>query len=356
VFDRDALTIGFARRFATYKRATLLLSQPDRLRALLASTERPVQFVFAGKAHPADEPGKQMIQAIHRFSHDLGIARHFVFVPDYDMALARSLYHGADVWLNTPRRPLEACGTSGMKAALNGALNCSIRDGWWDEWYHPANGWAIPTTDDADVGLRDQREATALFEILERSVVPTFFDRDGRGVPVSWLDRIRAGWVHLGPRVTASRMVKEYVTRLYEPAATRAAAVTGEGGRLAAELTAYGERVRHAWPDVRVGQPVQGEPDPTGGRRVTVDVALGGLAPGEVAVELVHGPIDEAGTITAPTVVAMDPPEGSGSSWSRVYRPGRTGRYGATVRVRPSHPALATPMHLGLLRLAEGSA
>ena len=174
LLDPDVLTIGFARRFATYKRATLLLSQKERLLRLLQHPQRPIQFVFAGKAHPADQPGKEMIQAIERFAQENGVRESFVFIPDYEMAIARAMYHGADVWLNNPRRPLEACGTSGMKAALNGALNCSILDGWWDEAYDGKNGWAIESAEhDPDMNRRDQREATSLFGLLEQEIAPT---------------------------------------------------------------------------------------------------------------------------------------------------------------------------------------
>ena len=156
-----------------------MLSQPDRLRRLLLDENRPVQFVFAGKAHPADQPGKDMIREIELFARQLEVGNRIVFLQDYDMAVARTMYHGCDVWLNNPRRPLEACGTSGMKAALNGVLNCSILDGWWDECYDGRNGWAIASADDdADVGRRDQREATSLFGLLEREIVPLFYDRD----------------------------------------------------------------------------------------------------------------------------------------------------------------------------------
>ncbi|MEO7398819.1 MAG: alpha-glucan family phosphorylase, partial [Ilumatobacteraceae bacterium] len=180
ILDPDVLTIGFARRFATYKRATLLLSRPERLKRLLLDPDRPAQFVFAGKAHPADQPGKEMIQDIECFAREEDVRHRFVFLPDYDIAVARAMYHGCDVWLNNPRRPQEACGTSGMKAALNGALNCSIRDGWWDEWSDGENGWDIVSADDdPDSGRRDQREAMSLFGLLEQEIVPLFYDRDG---------------------------------------------------------------------------------------------------------------------------------------------------------------------------------
>src|SRR5215218_9364690 len=182
VLDPSVLTVGFARRFATYKRATLLLSEPDRLRALLHDAERPIQFVFAGKAHPADTPGKELIQRIEQFARQHDVRHRFVFLTDYDISIARSMYHGCDVWLNTPRRPHEACGTSGMKAALNGALNCSILDGWWNERYDGTNGWAIDSAeDDPDLERRDLREVGSLFKILESQVVPRFYGRGRDG-------------------------------------------------------------------------------------------------------------------------------------------------------------------------------
>ena len=218
----NALTIGFARRFATYKRATLLLAQPDRLRALLLQSEHPVQFVFAGKAHPADQAGKEMIREIELFARQLEVNHRFVFVADYDMAVARAMYHGCDVWLNNPRRPLEACGTSGMKAALNGALNCSILDGWWDECYDGRNGWAIESTEDDDLVARDHFEADSLFDLLEREIVPLFYDVAADGVPHGWLEKMKHNWRSLGPFVNAARMVRDYTTVLYEPAAAAA--------------------------------------------------------------------------------------------------------------------------------------
>lgn len=233
ILDPGALTIGFARRFATYKRATLLLAQPARLRALLLQSDQPVQFVFAGKAHPADQAGKDMIRDIELFSRQLEVSHRFVFVPDYDMAVARWMYHGCDVWLNNPRRPHEACGTSGMKAALNGALNCSILDGWWDECYDGENGWAIESAeDDTDLIRRDHFEADSLFDLLEREIVPLFYDRaagnaNGNGPPHRWITKVKHNWRSLGPFVTAARMVRDYTTELYEPAAAAAAVAVG---------------------------------------------------------------------------------------------------------------------------------
>jgi glycogen phosphorylase len=211
-FDPEALTIGFARRFATYKRAALLLREPAWLESLVGDGSRPVQFVFAGKAHPADLPGQGLLWEIAAFSRRAESHGRFVFVPGYDIALASALYAGCDVWLNTPVRPMEACGTSGEKAVLNGGLNCSVLDGWWAEWCDERNGWAIPLSEADDAEMRDALEARSLLELLEHQVVPAFHAEH-----VAWLERIRYGWSHLGPKVTAGRMVAEYRDRLYEP-------------------------------------------------------------------------------------------------------------------------------------------
>jgi starch phosphorylase len=219
--DPSALTIGFSRRFATYKRANLLLRQSDRLRTLLEDPQRKIQFIFAGKAHPQDEPGKAMIREVIEFSQTLRGRLAFVFVPDYDMALASQIYQASDVWLNTPIYPLEASGTSGMKAALNGSLNLSIADGWWAECYDGTNGWVIDrlADDHGDSDLRDDHDVEALFAILERSVIPEFYDRGLSGIPHQFIGRIKSSLTSLGPFVTSHRMVKDYVTRLYEPLA-----------------------------------------------------------------------------------------------------------------------------------------
>ena len=274
------LTIGFARRFATYKRATLLLSDEDRLRALLHDAERPVQFVFAGKAHPADNPGKQLIQRIEQFARTAEVRHRFVFLADYDISIARAMYHGCDVWLNTPRRPLEACGTSGMKAALNGALNCSILDGWWDECFNGSNGWAIESAeDDPDLDRRDLREVGSLFGILENQLVPRFYDRGRDGVPRQWVDMVLKAWASLGPEVTAARMVRDYTTALYEPAARSAIHLASNGAEPAIALAEWRERVTAAWDGVSVTSVELDDEHPQAGesRTVTVAVDLGGL-------------------------------------------------------------------------------
>ena len=355
LLDPEALTIGFARRFATYKRATLLLSQPDRLRRLLLDANRPVQFVFAGKAHPADQPGKDMIRQIELFARQLEVGSRVVFLQDYDMAVARIMLHGCDIWLNNPRRPLEACGTSGMKAALNGVLNCSILDGWWDECYDGTNGWAITSADDdPDLARRDQREATTLFGLLEREIVPLFYDRDADGLPVRWIDKMKDSWRTLGPFVTAARMVRDYTEQLYEPAATNATTMLGDGGRRGTELAHWKQRIIDGWADVKV---VDVEVDTAAAnegeqRTVRANVELGGLDAAEVMVQALHGPIDSAGSfVTTPTAFTLRP-AGNGA-FEGAYVVGEAGPYGVTVRAIPKHDDLISPMEMGLVAWAD---
>ena len=355
LLDPQALTIGFARRFATYKRATLLLSQPDRLRRLLLDAHRPVQFVFAGKAHPADQPGKDMIREIELFARQLEVGSRVVFLQDYDMAVARTMLHGCDVWLNNPRRPLEACGTSGMKAALNGVLNCSILDGWWDECYDGLNGWAIPSADDdADVGRRDQREGTSLFGLLEREIVPLFYDRDAHGVPVQWINKMKDNWSSLGPFVTAARMVRDYTCELYEPAAASATTMFGDSAARGKALSHWKQHVLGAWADVKVVDlDIDTDAAHEGDERpVRARVELGGLDAGEVTVQALHGPIDSEGSfVTTPATITLQP-TGDGA-FEGTYAVGEAGPYGVTVRAVPHHDDLISPMEMGLVAWAD---
>ncbi|HET9071264.1 MAG TPA: alpha-glucan family phosphorylase [Acidimicrobiales bacterium] len=362
--DPRYLVVGFARRFASYKRATLLLSQPDRLRRLLLDEQRPLQLVFAGKAHPADELGKEIIAQIARFAGDPEIRHRIMFVEDYDIAVARTLYQGSDVWLNTPRRPMEASGTSGMKAALNGALNCSILDGWWDEMFDGDNGWAIASAESYDdVARRDEIEAESLFEILERQIIPLFYDRSGGRVPHEWIRRVKASLCSLGPEVLASRMVRDYVERMYEPTAARVEKLAGGSHAAARHLAAWRERVIAAWPGIEVvsvdGDPGASAPLELGGtREVTAEVRLGSLRPGDVAVQLVHGPVLGGDELTDTAVVEMhllggDAGEGGGTyRYTGSFECDRAGRHGYTVRVVPSHGDLTDPMELGCVTVA----
>jgi starch phosphorylase len=359
VLDSRVLTIGFSRRFATYKRATLLLSQPDRLKALLLSPDRPLQLVFSGKAHPADDLGKAMIRQIVQFSSDPEVRHRFTFVEDYDIAVARTLYQGSDVWLNHPRRPLEACGTSGMKAALNGALNCSILDGWWDEMYEGDNGWAIASAESYDdVERRDQVEAESLFNLLERQIVPLFYDRFEGPVPRRWVRRVRRSLRTLGPRVGASRMVRDYVEQMYEPIAGRSDRLLDGGYARARALADWRARVQKAWSDVQV---VSVESDDAVAdigieRRVEAVVALGALTSDDVAVQLLHGPVGPSDELVSTDVVEMalvGLAESPGLyRYAGSFACERAGRYGFAVRVVPNHPDLMSPAELGCISWA----
>ena len=326
VLDEHVLTIGFARRVPSYKRLTLMLNDPAQLSQLLNDPSQPLQIVVAGKAHPADEGGKGLIQQMVRFTDSPDVRRRIVFLPDYDMAMAHALVQGCDVWLNNPLRPLEACGTSGMKAALNGGLNVSVRDGWWDEWYDGGNGWEIPSADGvSDPTRRDELEATALYELLGKSVAPLFYERDSDGIPPGWVERIRHTFRSLGPKVQAERMVREYATALYVPAAVASRNLADADGGFgpARELAAWKQRVVRAWPQVRI-EHVETEADGQAlgsALTVRVSVALGPLTPDDVMVEVVYGRPDDADEIVSPGYAALAAEECfRGSRCSRCFR------------------------------------
>ena len=360
VLDPHVLTIGFARRVPSYKRLTLMLRDPARLKALLLHPQRPIQIVIAGKAHPADDGGKRLIQDMVRFADDPQVRHRIVFLPDYDIAMAQPLYPGCDVWLNNPLRPYEACGTSGMKAALNGALNLSIRDGWWDEWCGPEFGWSIPSAEGVDnPDLRDDLEAAALYDIVEQQVAPRFYDVDGGGVPHRWLEMLRQTLTVLGPKVQATRMVRDYVEQLYRPAAVSGRALNHDfdGAR---ELAAWKARVREAWSRVTIehvessseadafemGQAVQ----------LRAFVSLGTLTPDDVDVQVVHGRVDESDQLRDPVATSLSVAESYEHGRYRFdgeVALRRTGAFGYTVRVVPRHDRLAGPTELGLAVLPK---
>jgi len=364
VLDENVLTIGFARRVPSYKRLTLMLNDPHRLAGLLLDPERPIQIVIAGKAHPADEGGKRLIQQMVQFTDSETVRRRIVFLPDYDMALARYLVQGADVWLNNPLRPLEACGTSGMKVALNGGLNLSVRDGWWDEWYDGGNGWEIPTADGvADADRRDELEASALYELLAKSVAPLYYDAGADGVPHGWVEMMRHGLRSLGPLVRADRMVGDYVTNLYAPAARASRALAAEANRPARELAAWKDRVRRAWDQVRIEHVEADGAEPSLGAvlDVRVTASLGALTPADVRVELVYGRLGEDDEIVEPSYVTLTADTESDSDrgpdrFAGSVELGQPGPFGYTARILPDHPLLDTRAELGLVTYPEGPA
>jgi glycogen phosphorylase len=358
VLDPDVLTIGFARRVPSYKRLTLMLRDPERLRALLLHPERPVQLIIAGKAHPADEGGKRLIAEIVRFADDPEVRHRIVFLPNYDIAMAQPLYPGCDVWLNNPLRPYEACGTSGMKAALNGGLNLSILDGWWDEWYDGNNGWAIPSADGVDDSdRRDDLESVALYDLIEKEVAPRFYDHDEDGVPQRWIEMVRHTLRSLGPKVLADRMVNDYVASLYRPAADASRALNHDFAG-AGELAAWKARVRATWGSVRIehvdSSGVGDTPEVGGEMTVHVYVSLGDLAPDDVEVQLVHGRVREEDDLNDVTVVPLAPAESFEAGRHRYVGTVRldvAGPFGYTLRVVPRHAHLAGVAELGLVAM-----
>lgn len=356
--DPDVLTIGFARRVPTYKRLTLMLRDPERLRALLLHPTRPVQLLIAGKSHPADEQGKRLIQQVIRFADSHDVRHRIAFLPNYDIAMAQSLYPGCDVWLNNPLRPLEACGTSGMKSALNGGLNLSILDGWWDEWFDGENGWAIPTADGVDdPDHRDDLEASALYDLIENSVAARFYDRDADGLPRRWLQMVRHTLATLGPKVLADRMVADYVSELYAPSARGSRTLESAPDHAGAkDLAAWKQHVSAGWHSVRVDHVESGDvadsPQVGDSLRVDAYVSLGQLRPEDVSVQLVHGRVNDADALTETVSAPLEHAEtyeGGRHRFSATVELRRTGSFGYTVRVLPTHPALASAAEMGLV-------
>ena len=340
VLDPNAFTIGFARRFATYKRATLLFRDVERLKKILLHKEMPVQIVIAGKAHPRDQPGKSYIREIVQLSRDPDLWKHVVFLEDYDMKVAREMVQGVDLWLNNPRRGEEACGTSGMKAAINGILNLSILDGWFDEAYETSGGWAIgdrePYSDDQD-GLH----ASAIYYLLENEIVPTFYERREQ-TPREWMRRVKESLTHISPRFDCRRMVREYMTELYEPAHQQHLRMAESNYLLAHDKTQWNSRIREVWDRVRfvdaglgpAGQLVSGKPVAV---RAAIDLA--GLTPNDVRVEVVMGRVDSNGHLEETEVMVLPAVEQKDAVaiFGKDIVPERTGRLGYALRVSPNH-------------------
>jgi starch phosphorylase len=357
VLDPDALTIGFARRFATYKRGTLIFRNIERLTAILNHKDRPVQIIFAGKAHPRDHGGKELIAEILHTARRPELRRRIVFLEDYDIDTARMLVQGVDVWLNNPRRPLEASGTSGMKVACNGGLNLSILDGWWVEGYAQDNGWAIGAGEEyTDLTYQDDVESRAIYDLLEQEIVPLFYTRTSDGLPRGWLKMMKRSISSICPFFNTNRMVQEYVEKCYWPSAQRFAMLTADGLKKAAQLAQWRRRLAQAWSSVRV-EAVEGrgaDPMSVGGQlEVTARVQLGGLSPDDVEVQLFHGRMDSFGDIPNPRTAPMSHngrPEG-GSAWAfhGIIPCRSSGQHGYAVRVLPKHADLGNPFEAGML-------
>jgi len=361
VLNPDALTIGFARRFATYKRATLILRDMDRLCRLLTDPARPMQLILSGKAHPQDEAGKDLIRKITEVSRDPILGHHVVFLEDYDMAVARYLVQGVDVWLNTPLRPNEASGTSGMKATANAVLNLSVPDGWWDEVWNDFGkprtmGWAIGKGEEySDPNHQDQVEAEALYDLLEHDVVPTFYDRGSDRIPRKWVDRMKASIDSLCHLVNTHRMVRDYVEGYYMKAHAQFRALEEDGARRVRDLAAALERIHREWRDVQVVKVEDGTARTipvASAMQIRAQVHLGRLTPRDVIVELYVGRVDEDGELVdGEAVVMQTEQEDTGGTYSYAVETSiqRSGLHGFTVRVRPNHPDLPVAFIPGLI-------
>ena len=369
VLDPEALTIGFARRFASYKRGNLLLKDQNRLVKLLTDQNRPVQIIFAGKAHPKDTQGKEIIRQIIHFANKYDVRRRMVFLEDYDINVARFLVRGVDIWLNNPRRPMEASGTSGMKAAINGALNMSTLDGWWCEGYKPELGWAIGAGESyEDAGYQDMVESQAIYNMLENEIVPLFYTRSSDDLPRAWMHRVKNSIKQITPQFNTHRMVGEYTQKFYEPAASKWRYLTESACARAREFSMWKSNMKTAWPELEI-EDVQvevrnGQPDAwpnlkqshikVGSEvRVNALVKLGKVDPDDVSVELYHGPVDTWGNIKDGSAVRMGYKESSGQDglhWFTGVMPCKSsGRRGLSVRVLPKHADLVNACELGLI-------
>lgn len=359
VLSPYVLTLSFARRFATYKRGTLLLKDPDRLIRLLSNKEMPLQLVIAGKAHPHDAAGKDLIREIVHFSRREDVFGRIVFIEDYDMAMSRYMTSGSDVWLNTPRRPLEASGTSGMKAGMNGVLNCSVLDGWWAEAYTPEIGWAIGSGEEyQDEALQDNIEAEDLYDLLEHEIVPLFYSQGRDSIPRGWLKKMRASMRAIGSQFATHRMLKEYYAGYYEAALAESRALEADNYKASVSLARYIEKMQRAWQGVRIVEfSDDGAPVVPRGTTITVRVLvdLAGLSPDDVAVECYSGRLSSRGEILDGVRVPMSlvGQEGSNYRYQYVMHGEITGQIGHSVRVLPVHPALDGRFIPGLVRWAQ---
>jgi glycogen phosphorylase len=341
--DPEVLTIGFARRFATYKRANLIFRDPDRWNALIADKSRPVQIIFSGKAHPQDNEGKELIKNIIEFSRRHNLRNRIVFLENYDMGIARHLVQGVDIWLNTPRRPLEACGTSGMKASINGVLNVSILDGWWSEGYDSTRGWRIGNGEEySDPGYGDAVESQALYNVLENKVIPCFYDRGAGNMPSEWIAKMKASMKMAMTDFCSHRMVGEYQRRFYLPAVRRRRELLADAAQEAKRLSVLHARLKALWSEIQIQPPERDAEGPFQVHdrfQVSANVRLGAIRPDEVKVELYYGLIKSLNQLKEETTLEMDMVEDRGEG-DYLYRCTLictdSGRYGFTVRVVPN--------------------
>jgi len=369
VLDPRALTIGFARRFAGYKRGNLLLRDPKRLVKLLSDPKRPVQLIFSGKAHPQDTEGKDIIRQIIHFAAQYDVRRRIVFLEDYDINVARFLVHGVDVWLSTPRRPMEASSTSGMKAAINGALNISTLDGWWCEGYTPEIGWVSGVGESyEDPDYQDMVESQAIYNILENEIVPLFYTRSADDLPRAWIRRVKNSIGQITPQFNTNKMVGNYTRRFYNPTAARWRYLTAEAPSRAKVLSMWKSNMKSLWPEFAIKDvkmhikngkedvelnPKRPQLKVGSELRIKALVKLGKVNPDDVSVELYHGSVDARGNIRDGLAVRMahkETSEQEGEHWFVGTMPcKRTGQHGVAVRVLPRNTDLVDPYDLGLI-------
>ncbi len=361
ILDASALTIGFARRFATYKRATLFLSDMERLAALLCNTNYPVQIIIAGKAHPRDEEGKRLIQEIVSMSKEAHLRKRIVFIENYDMNVARYMVEGCDIWLNNPRRPLEASGTSGMKIIANGGLNLSVLDGWWDEAYTPEVGWRIGNGEEYDdLDYQDEVESRMIYETLEKEIIPLFYSRGENNLPRNWISMMKNSMKTLGPVFNTHRMVEEYFDKYYNQAYQKRIMLSEREWKKAKEFSAWKNKVAANWSKIKfVGQ---SEVSKNGGLKVgakyaiQADVELGGLIPDDVEVQIYFGKVEDRNRISSNNYVNMkcQPSKGTGTvyQYKGEINCDDTGHFGFTLRILPKNPMLINQFELGLIKWA----
>ncbi|HOA75907.1 MAG TPA: alpha-glucan family phosphorylase [Phycisphaerae bacterium] len=358
ILDPEALTIGFARRFASYKRALLLFRDQERLTRIVTDPHRPVQILIAGKAHPKDEGGKELIKRIVQFAKQPHLRNRIVFIEDYDMTVARLLVEGVDVWLNTPIKLHEASGTSGMKVTPNGGLNMSILDGWWPEGYDGTNGWAIG--DRRIYGNQDYQdfmESESIYDLLEKEVIPRFYDRGSDGLPRRWIQMMKASMRTCCPMFSAHRMVREYTERFYLPAARRWNRFVEDGYKITKSVADWRHKLQEKWDEVQIeGVYAEIPKEPQVGQNLPVkaEIRLGSISPEEVSVELYYGPLDPRGAITTGASVPLKCDGSNGTpgvyKFSGALPCEYSGQYGYALRIVPHHPEMAARYNVGLVR------
>ena len=358
ILDPEILTIGFARRFATYKRGTLLFGDKERLKRLVNDVTRPVQFIFAGKAHPRDEAGKALIQEVYKFSRELGLETRVVFLEDYDSYIARRLVQGVDLWLNHPLRPLEASGTSGMKSAPNGGINLSVLDGWWREGYNASNGWAVGAEiDSGATEFQNEVDASSLYHLLENQIVPLYYAKPDGKLPLAWLQLMRESIRSVTPVFNTQRMVKEYTQQLYIPAAHGYENFSRNGCGAATQLSQWKAKMRKDWPQVQVSDvqiASKDRPSISVGEslQIRANVHLGAVDPQHVRVEAYHGEVDN-GDLHNPSATVLNQRSQVDGNGTYLYEgsvpAAESGTYGFSVRVVPIHPCLMQAHELRLI-------